>query len=159
QNTSLNYVTSTTLQRQNTFNPYTALATIASQASYQTKYGPASISLGATRKQYPGREQVDQTFPTLTVSTTPIALGTWFSWTPAFSMTRSETMNMDQPVIGAFVYRQDPITGVLDSSRAKGRGAITESITFDTPLQLWGNDSRNSFRINQQRNNFLQQVQ
>jgi len=52
-NTNVNFVTNTTLQRQNTFNPYTALATIASQVSYQTKLGPASLNLGATRTQYP----------------------------------------------------------------------------------------------------------
>ena len=31
-------------------------------ATFQNKYGPASLSLGGTRKQYPGRIQVDQTF-------------------------------------------------------------------------------------------------
>src|SRR6185437_1439649 len=64
--TSVNYVTNTTLQRQNTFNPYAALATIASQAAYSSKAGPLTLNLGATRKQYPGRQQVEQTFPTLT---------------------------------------------------------------------------------------------
>src|SRR6185295_14802832 len=103
------------------FNPYTALATISSQASYQTKLGPASLSLGATRKQYPGREQVDQTFPTISISTTPIGFGDWFSWTPAFSLSRSQTTDIDQPGIGAFQYTRNPLTGRLDSAKTKGR--------------------------------------
>jgi lipopolysaccharide assembly outer membrane protein LptD (OstA) len=50
-----NYVTSTRLQRQNTYNPYQATATIASRFNYADKIGPASLQLGGTRTQYPGR--------------------------------------------------------------------------------------------------------
>ena len=157
-NTSINYVTSTTLQRQNTFNPYTAIATIASQVSYQNKYGPASVSIGATRKQYPGRQQVDQTLPTLSLTTTPITLGDWFNWTPSLSYSRSDVFDMDQPGVGAFVFRENPETGARDSVPAKGRGSSQSSLSFDTPLQVFGHDIKNSFRINSQRNNFPQQV-
>lgn len=157
-NTSLNYVTNTTLQRQNTFNPYTALATIASQASYQTKFGPASVTVGASRKQYPGRQQVDQTFPTLSLTSTAITVGKWLTWTPSFSVNRSDVLNIDQPGVGAITYSIDPVTGFRDSAQTKGRSSATTSMTFDTPLQIFGKDFRNSFRINQQRNNFPQPV-
>ena len=103
-NSNLNYVSSTTLQRQNTFNPYAALATISSQATYQSKLGPASFSIGATRKQYPGREQVDQTFPTLSLTSTAIGIGSWLTWTPSFSFNRSDVLHMDQPGIGRYEY-------------------------------------------------------
>src|SRR6185436_17772065 len=87
--TNLNYVTSTTLQRQNTFNPYTSLATIASAINYQQKIGHASLALGGTRKQYPGRDQVDQTLPTISLTTEPINLRKWLTWTPSFNYTSS----------------------------------------------------------------------
>jgi hypothetical protein len=154
--TNVNYVTSTVLQRENTFNSYTALATIYSSINYQTKLGPTSVSLGATRKQYPGRQQVDQTFPTLSLTSTPISIGKVFSWTPGFSFNRSDVLNMDQPGIGAFTYRVDPVTGVRDSVMSKSRGSSTASMTFDSPIQIFGWDFKNSFRINQQRNNFPQ---
>jgi hypothetical protein len=157
-NLSANYVTNTTLQRQNTFNPYTALATIASQANYQTKFGPASFTVGASRKQYPGRQQVDQTFPTLSMTSTPINIGGWLSWTPGFSFSRSDVLNIDQPGIGALTYALDTLTGVRDSSLTKGRNSATTSMSFDTPLTIFGFNLRNSFRVNQQRNNFPQPV-
>jgi hypothetical protein len=156
-NASLNYVTNTTMQRQNTFNTYTAMATIASQASYQTKIGPASISVGGTRKQYPGRVQVDQTFPTVNLTTTPIKIGDWLTWTPTFSASRSDTKDMDQPGIGAFLYVPSGNT-FPDSVRATGRNSAQSSVTFDTPIQIFGRDFKNSFRVSQQRNNFPQQV-
>jgi len=157
-NLSANYVTNTVLQRQNTFNPYTALATIASQANYQTKFGPASVTLGASRKQYPGRIQVDQGFPTFSLTTTPLTVGKWLSWTPAFSFSRNDVFNIDQAGIGSVTYFRDPTTQLLDSTQTKGRSSATTSISFDTPLQIFGKDFKNSFRINQQRNDFPQQI-
>ena len=155
-NSNLNYVTSTTLQRQNTFNPYAALATISSQATYQSKLGPASFSLGATRKQYPGRDQVDQTFPTLSLTSTAIGIGSWLTWTPSFSFNRSDVLHMDQPGIGLFEYSTNAAGG-RDSTKNTSRSSANSSITFDTPLQIFGKDFKNSFRITQQRNNFAQQ--
>jgi hypothetical protein len=156
-NTNVNYVTSTTLQRQNTFNPYTALATIASQISYQTKLGPSSLSIGATRTQYPGRQQVDQSLPTISLTSTPIKLGEVFSWTPSFSYSRHDVLHMDQPGIGAYVYRINPSTGGRDSTLATGRSSASTSIDVGMPLQIFGWDFRNSFRVTQERQNFPQQ--
>ncbi|MEP6493827.1 MAG: putative LPS assembly protein LptD, partial [bacterium] len=158
-NTNFNYVTNTTVQRQNTFNPYSALATISSQATYQNKLGPASLSIGATQRQYPGRPQIDRTFPTLSLTSTAIGLGSWLSWTPSFSFSRSDVLHMDQPGLGAYVFDVDPTTGVRDSSLAKNRSSSQSSISFDTPLQIFGKDFKNSFRVNQQRNDFPQQFQ
>jgi len=162
-NTNFNYVTSTTLQRQNTFNPYSALATIASQANYQSKIGPASLTIGATRKQYPGRTQVDQGIPSVSLTTSPVAIGDKFSWTPSFSFSRNDVLGMDQPGLGAFTYftRDVTINGIttprLDSSKFNGRNSANATMSFDTPVQIFGWDFRNSFRLNQQRNNFPQQ--
>ncbi|HEY4129850.1 MAG TPA: putative LPS assembly protein LptD [Gemmatimonadaceae bacterium] len=152
----MNYVTNTTLQRQNTFNPYTALATISSQANYQAKMGPASITIGATRKQYPGRPQVDQTFPTVSFTTSPIGISDKFSWTPGFSFSRSDVLHMDQPGIGQYTYSTNP-NGLRDSSLSTFRNSSNSSISFDTPITIFGWDLKNSIHVNQQRNNFPQQ--
>lgn len=156
--TSINYVTSTDLQRQNTFNPYTALATIASAATYSTKLGPTSLSLGATQKQYPGRKQVDRTFPTFSLTSTPVSVGKWLTWTPSFSFTENATLGMDQPGPGATKYEINAL-GKLDSTINTNRSSYDATTTFDTPLQIFGWDFRNSFRIHQQRNNFPEQYQ
>ena len=41
----------------------------------QQKLGPAQFSLGGTNRQYPGRGQVDRSFPTLSMTTSPLSLG------------------------------------------------------------------------------------
>lgn len=154
---NVNFVTSTSLQRQNTFNPYTALATIASAVAYQTKLGPASLSLGATRTQYPGRPQVDQTIPTVNLTSAPITLGSAFSWTPSFSYSRHDVLKMDQPGLGAYDFSFDPNTGVRDSVLSKNRSSHDETITIGAPIQIFGWSLNNSINIHQQRQDFPQQ--
>jgi len=156
-NTNINFVTNTTLQRQNTFNPITALATIASQVSYQTKLGPASLNLGATRTQYPGRKQIDQSLPTISLTSTAISLGPHFSWTPTFSYSRHDVLHMDQPGPGAFVFSVDPVTGQRDSTQSTTRNSSNVSMDIGLPLQIFGRDFRNTFHVTQQRQNFPQQ--
>ncbi len=154
---NINFVTSTALQRQNTFNPYTALATIASALAYQTKLGPASISVGGTRTQYPGRQQIDETVPTVNMTSTPITLGEFFSWTPSFSYSEHDVLRMDQPGIGAYVFSTDPVTDLRDSILAKNRSSRDETMTVGAPIQIFGFDLNNTVNIHQQRQNFAQQ--
>src|SRR6185369_11209689 len=73
----INYVKNTTLQRQNSINPYTALATIRSSLNYSNKFGPATLQLGGQRTQYPGRTQVEQSFPNVSINSAPISAGSW----------------------------------------------------------------------------------
>ncbi|HEV8449398.1 MAG TPA: putative LPS assembly protein LptD [Gemmatimonadaceae bacterium] len=153
---NLNFVTSTALQRQNTFNPYTALATIASALAYQTKFGPASVTVGGTRTQYPGRQQIDQTVPTVTLTSTPITLGDFFSWTPGFSYSQHDVLKIDQPGIGAFVFTTNPVTGLRDSSLSKDRSSRDETMTIGAPIQIFGWSLNNSVNIHYTRQNFPQ---
>jgi hypothetical protein len=152
-NANLNYVSSTRLQRQNTFNPYSALATIRSQANFADKIGPASIQLGGTRTQYPGRVQVDQTMPTLSITSGPINLARWLVWTPGFQFNDQRSLNVDQPGIFGTRFRvnaQGDTTG-RDSVRKDTR---TTTASFDTPIQIFGFDLRNSFRYSDQLDDF-----
>jgi hypothetical protein len=148
----INYVTNTKIQRQNTFDPYAAMATIYSQANYSRKLGPASISIGGNRKQYPGRPQVDQTFPTFQVSTVPIKLGSIATWTPSFSFISQASLNIDQPSI--FQVRYGP-GGALDSLK---RNSYSTSVTLNSPLKIFEKDFSNSFSLRSSRNRFPELV-
>lgn len=153
--TNINYVTSTALQRQNAFNPYAVLATISSQVNYQEKLGPASLSIGGTRKQYPGRDQIDQTLPTLSLTTSPLSAGDWLVWTPNLSFTDTRSMHIDQPGPFSQRYFTAP-NGRLDSTAVQ-KSSRESNTSFDTPLRIFGYDLRNSFRITDRFNDFPEQ--
>ena len=148
----LNYVTNTTVQRQNTFDPYQTLATISSQANYSRKLGPASLSIGGTRRQYPGRKQVDQTFPTFQVSTVPIKMGEHVTWSPTFSFSAAQSLNVDRASILQVQYGPG---GTQDTVK---RSEYNTTITFNSPLKLWEKDFSNSFGLRSQRQKFPELV-
>jgi hypothetical protein len=148
-NANVNYVTNTFIQRTTTFNPAAVLASISSRASYDTKIGPAAFSLGATRTQHPGRTQVEQGFPSLSVTVPTLSPASWLEWTsPSFSFNTDQTLNIDGP--GEFPYRYTTgLNGQRDSVR-RIRDQRTTISRFDTPLRIGGFTWSNSFSLNDQ---------
>lgn len=148
-----NYVTSTRLQRQNTFNPYQAIATIRSSFNYTDKVGPASLGLGGSRIQYPGRDQVDQQLPTLSLTTGPLAVASWLVWTPSFNFRESDNLRIDQPTTFSSRYIGDGNGQLLKVDTVK-RSRFDRSVSFGTPLKIFGVDFANNVNIHDQVNDF-----
>ena len=142
---NVNYVTNTFIQRTTAFNPAAVLATISSQANYQTKIGPASLSIGGNRSQHPGRLEVDQTFPTFSISAPTIGVTRWLDWTPTFNYQTNQQLNIDQA--GEFTYRffTGP-SGLPDSTRLHRNTRQTTS-SFGTPIKIAGFSWDNSFSL------------
>ena len=144
-NANVNYMTNTRVQRQTTFNPYEQLASIQSNLNYQRRLGPAQLSLGGSRKQYVGRDQVEQSLPTLSLSTGPLNLASWLVWTPALNVTNTETFRSEQG--GGLAHRFAPgLGGGIDSARVR-RDLRSSNISFNTPLQIFGFRWDNSFNV------------
>ena len=155
-NTSINYVTNTQIQRQATTNTYTALGTIHSSLNYSQTVGPASIQFGGTRTQYPGRTQIEQTLPTLNVTTGTLNLASWLAWTPTFSYTLNQTLHIDQPFPLTQQFVPDGSGGIrVDTTNASRQST---SINFDTPIRIFGFDFRQGFAISDQRDNYPQNL-
>lgn len=148
-----NYVTSTQLQRQNTFNPYQAIATIRSTVNYSDKLGPVSLQLGGNRTQYPGRKQVNQTLPSLSLNTGPLELAPWLVWTPAFTYREAADLHIDQPTTFSTRFIPGPDGRLVRTDTIK-RNRFDRTVTFDTPLRIFGVDFRNGINIRDQLNDF-----
>jgi hypothetical protein len=153
---NLNLVKNTTLQRQTTVNPYSALATISSQANYQHKLGPMQLSLGGSQKQYPGRTQLDRQFPTVSLTTSPLNIASWFSWTPSFNYTSSQSLGIDQPSALGLLLRTGKTLAGIDTvfGDTLRRSARNSNLTFDTPVTIFGYNVGNSFSITSSLNDF-----
>jgi hypothetical protein len=142
--TDINYVTSTQLHRRNTFDTNQALATIQSRASYQQKIGPASFSIGGSRRQYPGREEVSQDFPNFTISTPTLALAKWLEWTPSLNVNNSEQLKVDRN--GEFAYGYQFNNGILDSTRLTANSRVSD-LNLSTPIKIFGFSLQTSVRV------------
>jgi hypothetical protein len=153
---NLNYTSNDRVQRSTTVNPYAVLSTIRSSATYNHKVGPLNFTLGGTRSQSPGRTQVDQSFPTFSMTTSPLNLASWLVWTPNFTYTSHQVTGIDQPSslgllarLGQTAAGKDTIFG--DTLR---RNSYDSNLSFNTPLQIFGYDLGNSFTVASRRNDF-----
>ena len=151
--TGINYTSSTQLQRRNTFNPYQAMATIASQAALSDKIGPFSLQLGANQTQYPGREQIERTLPTFSITSTPLSPGEWLVWTPAFRYSERASLRIDQPGTFSNRYVADG-TGQLIRVDTLRRDRFQREMTFDSPLRIFGVNFSNNLSIRDLFNDF-----
>lgn len=140
---NINFVTNTTVQRQTTFNPVASVATIVSQLNYSTKIGPASINVGGTRKQYPGRQQTEMNLPNLNLTMGTLAFGA-VEWTPSVRFNQTRTDNIDQGLQFGYVYR--PGVGGLDSTRVNANRRNT-NFGFETPIKIFDFQIGNSISI------------
>jgi hypothetical protein len=160
QNTHLradiNYMTSTRVRQQTSTNPFEQLATIYSSLNYSTKMGPASLSLGGTQRQFPGQDQIDRSFPTFSLSTTPISPVSWLVWTPSLRVGNSEQLRLPRPGGIGFRYITRP-DGTADSVAVEGDRRQT-TLSFDTPLRIFGFTWSNSFAVNDRENAYPQLV-
>jgi hypothetical protein len=144
---NINYVTNTSIQRTTAFNPQAVLATISSSANYQTKIGPAALSLGGSQTQYSGRDEVARSFPNFSMTVPTLQLTPWLDWTPGFNFQTDQRFNIDQ--VGEFPYRYTSPDGTLDSVRLKQNTRNTSS-GFSTPLKIGGFSWSNSFSLRDQ---------
>ncbi|MGH7710293.1 MAG: putative LPS assembly protein LptD [Gemmatimonadaceae bacterium] len=151
-NFSFNWAENTRVQRQATFNPLVALGTIASRGTFGSARGPFNFSVGGSQRQYPGRKQIDREFPTLDVTSKPITLGEWLTWTPSFNFRTSEGLHLDQPADFSFRFIQTPSGGI--DSVPLDRNQRSTTISFSTPLEIFGFQLQNSFSVNDQFNDF-----
>lgn len=152
----LNYSSNERVQRLTTVNPYTALSTIRSSASFHQKIGKADFTLGGTRSQSPGRTQVDQSFPTFSMTTSPLNLASWLVWTPNISYTSHQTTGIDQPSSLGLLARLGQTPAGIDTvyGDTLRRNAYDSNLSFDTPLQIFGYNLGNRFTISSHRNDF-----
>jgi hypothetical protein len=151
-NLSFNWAENTRVQRQATFNPYVALGTIASRGTFNTARGPFTVNLGAGQKQYPGRETIDREFPTLNITSKPIEVGEWLTWSPSFSYGGTQRLHDDSPSDFSFRFSQRPGGGI--DSVPLDRNMSSTRMEFSTPLEIFGFQLQNRFTLNDQLNDF-----
>lgn len=131
---NLNYTSNTTVQRQTAINPLAPLATILSQIGYSQDMGSVSMQVGGERRQYPGRPQIDENYPSINLTSKPINVTSWLLWTPSFTFSSAQSLHLDSQ--GDFAYRYSTLSdGTLDST-AIDRSTHNTQSSFSTPFKI-----------------------
>ena len=92
-NASIDYATSGRVIRRNSLNPFEVTASISSNASFNKRFSWGTLNIGGNRRQDLSTDQVDQTFPVVTLTPTAITLAPWLTWSPAFTLTNAQTIH------------------------------------------------------------------
>ncbi|MEO7042118.1 MAG: putative LPS assembly protein LptD [Gemmatimonadaceae bacterium] len=135
-NANVNFTTNTFALRQTTFNPQQQLSAISSDVRYSRKVGPFSMDVGGHRDQYSGRTQIQENYPTVSVTSPTLAVTNWLDWTPSMNFQRSAKVNMDESQAIFYNYFRNA-AGAADSSRIKA-SETTQTTSFGTPISIHG---------------------
>ncbi len=156
-NFNLNYASSTQILRNNALLPTLAVASIVSQFNFQQKLGPATYSLGGNARQFAGRDVISVDAPNFNISTAPIAVTDWLTWTPRLSLTNR--MTLDEELNGPLGVRfvPSPVAG-LDSLLALTGDRRSTNLNISTPLRIRGFDWANTIIIQDSQDDFAQFV-
>ncbi len=131
---NLNYTSNTTVQRQTAINPLSPLATILSQVGYSQDMGAFSLQVGGERRQYPGRPQVDESYPSVSITSKPINVSSWLLWTPSLTFTSAASLHIDSQT--DFAYRYSTLSdGTLDSTKVDASTHNTQ-LALNTPFKI-----------------------
>ena len=133
---NVNFTTNTFALRQTTYNPVQQLAAISSDVRYSRKVGPFSMDIGGHRDQYSGRTQIQENYPTISLTSPTLAVTHWLDWTPSLNFQRQAKVNMDESQAVFYRYFTNA-AGVSDSSRIKA-SETTQSTSFGTPISIHG---------------------
>ncbi|MDQ2889757.1 MAG: hypothetical protein M3R65_04255 [Gemmatimonadota bacterium] len=135
-NSNVNFVTNTSVLRQTSVNPLQQLSTIRSDLRYSRKVGPFSVDIGGDREQYSGRTEVQQNYPTFSLTSPTLAVTHWLDWTPSVNFQRSAIENMDESQNLFYRYFSNA-AGAADSSRISA-SEVTQTTALGTPIVIHG---------------------
>jgi hypothetical protein len=131
---NLNYTSNTTVQRQTAINPIAPLATILSQINYSQDMGAVQLQLGGERRQYPGRPQVDENFPSVNITSKPLNVTSWLLWTPSFTFTAQQSLHLDSQA--GIPYRYNTLSDGSIDSVTTDRSTHNTQAAFTTPFKI-----------------------
>jgi hypothetical protein len=136
---AVDYATSARVVQQNSVDPFLQTATLSSRINFNKQFDWGTLSIGGSHSQDLSNGTVTQTLPTVSLTPSPIRLGSAFTWSPAFSLSNSRTLNQSPGTI----IQQAPLGGqeVFDTLLTNTRNT---TLSFRTPLRVgrwnWAND-------------------
>jgi Tat protein translocase TatC len=143
-NLSLNYASNTAVVRRNALDPLQNTQQITSSLNFSKRYRWGTVTLGGNRRQDLTDGSVQQLLPALTLSPSPIAIGSNITWSPGLSLTNNTTSKTALPDLVQVLPG-----GVVDTFSQTGSSRVT-ALNFDTPIRFGSFNWQNSIAVQDQ---------
>lgn len=140
---SLDLASNSRVIQDNAVDPLLNTQQLSSSANFTKRFTWGSLSLGGTRRQSLGDEQVSQDFPSLSLNPKPIDFGERVTWSPALTVRNQYATQAKQ-----YLVFPRPGGGV-DSVEQTPSSRVT-TVSFPTPIRIGGFNLNNSFNLSDQ---------
>ncbi|HMU61003.1 MAG TPA: twin-arginine translocase subunit TatC [Gemmatimonadales bacterium] len=144
-NLSLNYVTNSSIVRNNAIDPLLTTQQITSALNYTHRYGWGTLTLGGNLRQNIENNSLTSQLPAITLSPKPVNIGSNVTWSPGLSF--STEWQRKQPLSPPTVVTLP--SGATDTL-ANTFNARATTFSLETPLRIGSFNWRNSVRVTDQ---------
>ena len=141
-NLSLNYVTNSSIVRNNAIDPLLTTQQITSALNYTHRYNWGTLTLGGNLRQNIENNSLTSQLPALTLSPKPVNIGPSVTWSPGLSFTTEwgNKQPLSPPTVILLPDGTSDTLGRTSNSRAT-------TLSVETPFRLGNFNWRNSLRV------------
>jgi hypothetical protein len=135
-NANIDYSTNGRVIQRNSLNPYEVTSQISSSANFSKRLSWATLVIGGSRHEELGGNATTQTFPSISLTPSAIAITPSISWSPGFTYSNDQTFHAAN---GTLIVPGDSGLDTL----ALFRSGRTTSMSLQTPIRIgrwnWSN--------------------
>ena len=151
-NANIDYASNTSVIQTNTVNPYLAAASLHSALTFIKQFDWGTLNIGGNRSQEIGSGLISQTLPSVSLTPSPVNIGSAITWSPGFSFQNIQSFHQGPT---PFVV---PGTGGALDTLALFADSRQTSMGFQTPLRIGSWNWSNSFAVNDVISNARQEI-
>ncbi len=151
-NANIDYTSNTSVIQTNTVNPYLAAASLHSALTFIKQFDWGTLNIGGNRSQEIGSGLVSQTFPSVSLTPSPVNIGSAITWSPGFSFQNNQSFHQGPT---PFVV---PGTGGALDTLALFADSRQTSMGIQTPLRIGSWNWTNAFTVNDVISNARQEI-
>jgi len=139
---NVDFASSSSVIQQNTVNPFLQTAQLTSNINFQKQFNWGTLTIGGNRSQNLSNDEIRQTLPVVSLTPSPISVGSDVTWSPSFSFSSARTLNQRAGLI-----ELPPIGGVPVEQDTLFFGTRNTRLSINTPLRIGQWNWQNRFEI------------
>jgi Tat protein translocase TatC len=151
-NANIDYTSNTSVIQTNTVNPLLAAASLHSALTFIKQFDWGTLNVGGNRSQEIGSGLVSQTFPSVSLTPSPVNIGSAITWSPGFSFQNNQSFHQ-----GPTPFIVPGTGGALDTLALFADSRQT-SMGIQTPLRIGSWNWANTFTVNDVISNARQEI-
>ena len=138
------YSTNGRIIQRNSVNPWEVTAQISSSVNFDKRFSWGAVNIGGTRRQDLSQDNIDQTFPTINLTPSAVAIASWMTWSPSFTFNNQQRFHIRG---ASLLIPAAPGDSIAADTLQLFSDDRTTNLTFDTPIRVGRWNWTNNFTV------------